>query len=307
MAGDAPVGLFVGLTTMDVLHRTARPPAPNEKVTATRQDVAAGGPAANAAVTFAALGGRPRLLTGLGASAPAVVAGEDLRRHGVAVVDAAAPDYPLAVSAVVVVESTGERSVVSPDAGLADVPAPDDVDLDGVTVVLLDGHHPALARATLAALDVHDARGTHGPTPGQPARPVVVLDCGRWRPVFDELLPVADVAALSADFRVPGVDGGPAETARAVLARGARAVVITDGGHPVRWWAAGTSGSHAVGRVPVRDTLGAGDAFHGGLAAALAHGQELATAVALASEVAGRRVASVGPRDWLTGVPRWWP
>src|SRR5699024_7964423 len=106
----------VGLTTMDVLHRADRRPGANEKITAVRQDVAAGGPAANAAVTFAVLGGRARLLTALGRGGPALVARADLTGHGVEIHDAADDDYPLAVSAVLVDDATGERSVVSADA-----------------------------------------------------------------------------------------------------------------------------------------------------------------------------------------------
>ena len=39
----APVGVFVGLATLDVIHRIAKPPAVNEKITSTAQFVAAGG------------------------------------------------------------------------------------------------------------------------------------------------------------------------------------------------------------------------------------------------------------------------
>ena len=43
-------------------------------------------------------------------------------------------------------------------------------------------------------------------------------------------------------------------------------VVVTDGGHPVRWWIAGHGGSMAVLPPPrVVDTTGAGDAFTAGL------------------------------------------
>ena len=62
----APVGVFVGLATLDVIHRIAKAPAVNQKITSTAQFVAAGGPAANAAVTFAALGGDAILVTALG-------------------------------------------------------------------------------------------------------------------------------------------------------------------------------------------------------------------------------------------------
>ena len=47
----APVGVFVGLATLDVIHRVAKAPAVNEKITSAAQFVAAGGPAANAAAS----------------------------------------------------------------------------------------------------------------------------------------------------------------------------------------------------------------------------------------------------------------
>lgn len=56
-------GLFAGLATLDIVSHVDRAPGPDEKVTATWQLVAAGGPALNAAVTFAALGGHALLLT----------------------------------------------------------------------------------------------------------------------------------------------------------------------------------------------------------------------------------------------------
>ncbi|GAB2450908.1 PfkB family carbohydrate kinase [Xylanimonas ulmi] len=298
---------FVGLTTLDVVHRADAPPARNQKVTATRQDVAAGGPAANAAVTAAALGGRAVLVSALGAGPVAVAAGADLREHGVEVFDVAGAGFALAVSAVLVDDATGERSVVSPDGALARAPAPAPGELDALPhpdVVLLDGHHPALARAVLAWI------ATASP------RPRVVLDGGRWRPVFADLLPVADVAALSDDFRVPpdagGAGAGEAGAAElgddplaAALALGARAVVVTHGADPVEWrTAAGAAGTVAAPRVEARDTLGAGDAFHGALTAALAHGAALPAAVAQAAGVASARVAHVGPRAWLTHLPQ---
>ncbi|MFT4109924.1 hypothetical protein, partial [Propionicimonas sp.] len=61
-----PTGLFVGLATLDVVHLVDRLPAPNEKAVARRTWLAAGGPAAVAAITFAALGGRSRFWTALG-------------------------------------------------------------------------------------------------------------------------------------------------------------------------------------------------------------------------------------------------
>ena len=108
-----PVGVFVGLATLDVIHRITKPPGTNEKITSTAQFVAAGGPAANAAVTFAALGGRAILVTALGDDPIAGLIRAELTAHGVTVVDAAAGTVrSVPVSAVAVVESTGDRSVI---------------------------------------------------------------------------------------------------------------------------------------------------------------------------------------------------
>ncbi|QAY69874.1 PfkB family carbohydrate kinase [Xylanimonas protaetiae] len=215
---------FAGLTTLDVVHRAVVPPTRNEKVTATRQDVAAGGPAANAAVTAAALGARAVLVTALGQGPVAAAARADLEAHGVEILDTAAPGFALAVSAVLVDDATGDRSVVSPDGALAVAPAPTPDALAALPrpdAVLLDGHHPSIARAVLAHVTT------------TPPRPRVVLDAGRWRPVFEDLVPQADVAALSADFRIP--THSDTRVAEAALAMGATAVVITHGPRPIEW------------------------------------------------------------------------
>ena len=55
--------LFAGLTTLDVLHRLDHVPDPGLKVTSTDFTMAAGGPATNAAVTYAALEAAARSLS----------------------------------------------------------------------------------------------------------------------------------------------------------------------------------------------------------------------------------------------------
>ena len=107
--------LFAGLTTLDVLHRLDHVPDPSLKVTSTDFTMAAGGPATNAAVTYAALCAAsralsapvdeagaisdaplsstdaPTLLTALGEGPVASFLAADLAAAGVRVVDATAP------------------------------------------------------------------------------------------------------------------------------------------------------------------------------------------------------------------------
>ena len=104
--------LFAGLTTLDVLHRLDHVPDPLLKVTSTDFTMAAGGPATNAAVTYAALtaasrvlsassdeagatsdtvvssGEAPTLLTALGEGPVSAFLAADLAASGVRVLDA---------------------------------------------------------------------------------------------------------------------------------------------------------------------------------------------------------------------------
>lgn len=306
----------VGLTTLDVVQVTDRVPGPDEKVVAHDGWLAFGGPAANAAATCAALGVGVRLVTALGAGPEAGLVRAGLAAAGVEVVDLA-PDVEglLPVSSVLV---TGlGRAVVSrnasasPDlsAAAADVPPAGPGD-----VVLVDGHH--LGAATV--LVTRSAGAT------------VLADGGSWKPGLAGLLAHVDVAVLSADFRLPGRarrDGsGSTDLLAAVAALGPAVVAQTHGAGTVRVLVASRldtlsrlgrtsglarlspqsgarTGAGAVReihppRVPVTDTLGAGDVLHGAVAAALARGVDPWAAVEAGVAVASRSVQFRGALGW---------
>lgn len=289
MTEPRPRGVFAGLATLDIIHRVGRSPGPNEKITALAQFVAAGGPAANAAVTFAALGGTAQLLTALGQGQVARTIAEELTEVGVEVIDIAPELRDAApISSIAVLEETGERSVIGGDASGVRLVAPGDDLLDavlvGADVVLLDGHHPVLACAVLAAAI---ARGT--PT---------VLDAGRWKPVMGDLVGFVSDVVASADFRTPGAPTIQATTEE-LRRRGASTVVTTDGPEPVRWSRGTGSGQVEVPQIAAVDTLAAGDVFHGAYAYALAAGAEIEHRIHFASAVAATRCSMVGPRSWL--------
>jgi sulfofructose kinase len=274
--------LLAGLCTVDVVQRVAELPAPGEKVQSLSVDVAAGGPATNAAVTVAALGGSATLLTILGAHPLAELARADLDACGVAVVDVLPehPDPP-SVSAVAVRDHDGERTVVSRNAGhfLPQVPTLRFGHLrEKVRVVLVDGHYPQLALGVAKWARVR----------GIP----VVLDAGSWKPVLDQLLPLVDIAACSAHFLVPGAT---------LHERGVPTVITTAGSGPVRWSTTTASGEVLVPEVTVRDTLGAGDVWHGALAYGVGR-YDIPELIEFANEVAAERVRHTGPRSWVAAV-----
>ncbi|MEV4279025.1 PfkB family carbohydrate kinase [Actinoplanes xinjiangensis] len=331
--------LFVGLVTVDLVQRVARLPGIDEKVQSESVDVAAGGPATNAAVTAAALGATVTLVSAVGSHPLGDLVRADLAAHGVTLLDVTpgSPEPP-PVSAVTVLASTGERTIVSRNAGTREVAVPPG-GLPDADLTLVDGHHPALAVAAARA-----------------ARRLLV-DAGSWRPVFADVFPHAEVVACSGDFRHPAATGGlqqpgaigslsdpaptdnlgqPAatgfrrprdtreiETAADIDAATATAitrthpaahVVITHGPEPVRWFSPGAAGEVPVPPVTAVDTAGAGDAFHGALAVALARvaparpdvardAVDLPAAISYAARIAAVRVGHAGPRAWLAHLP----
>ncbi|WP_315216349.1 PfkB family carbohydrate kinase [Actinomyces dentalis] len=318
-----PVGLFVGLAVLDVIQLVEAPPGPDEKIVALDQAVAAGGPAANAAVAFAALGGRALLAAPVGAGPLAELIRADLTAHGVELIDcAAAPTARGAaaagpsVSSCTITAATGERSVVSTNARARPDPAPLSALSDAVAagapapdVVLIDGHNPPLARI---GLDLAERVGA-----------LRLMDAGSWKDDAADLPGRCDVVAPSARFHPPGPAGAlrePAAVAAWLRGRGAGAVVLTRGSAPVLWWCGERSGSAAPPAVEAVDTLGAGDVFHGALALALARalpgrrfggGGEariapaaLAVAVASACAVAAASTEHFGTRAWIAAMPR---
>jgi sugar/nucleoside kinase (ribokinase family) len=266
--------LCAGLATVDLLYTVDRIPGVDEKAQATSVEVAAGGPAANAAITAALLGAEVTLVSAVGAHPLGALIRDDLDRYGVRLVDAVpGRPGPPPVSAITVLTATGQRTIVSRNAGDVGGGVPGDLDLSGADVVLVDGHHPALAVAAARA-----------------GRPVVV-DAGSWRPVFAEVLPHALVVACSAAFEAPDP----------WLLADVPNVAVTDGPRPVRWRSGAAAGVVPVPEVDAVDTAGAGDVFHGALAVAVARDPEmlnLPAALAYAVEVAARRVVHRGPRAW---------
>ncbi|MDX3094346.1 PfkB family carbohydrate kinase [Streptomyces sp. ME02-6991-2B] len=284
--------LFVGLCTLDVVTLVDHVPAPNEKLTARAQTVAAGGPATGAAATFAHLGGEAVLLTAFGGHPLAGTIDADLAALGVDVINLTADSpEPPAVSAILVTAGTGDRAVASTNAAPgAAVSPPGDLSVlvGDADVVLVDAHHPALA-VPAARL----ARAAGVPT---------LLDAGSWRPATPALLPYVDVAVCSADFRPPGT-ATPAEVLAFLRDAGVRWTAVTRGPAPI---------IRPDGQIPVPaitsvvDTLGAGDVLHGALAHHLAaHVTTRLTpsgfdaALHRAATIASRSCATFGTRAWM--------
>jgi ribokinase len=183
-------------------------------------------------------------------------------------------------TAVIEVDAGGaNRIVVIP--GTNDLVTPAHVEaavgrLDDVAVVLTQGEVPI--DAIEAAMAAGRARGAI--TILNPA-PVRDYPDSVYRHV-DYVIPneheAAHLTGLPTDTAVDAV-----EAARALVARGAGCVIITRGGKGSVWASRTSTGSSDVFPVSPIDTVAAGDAFCGGLSAALAEGHDLPVALRWAS------------------------
>ena len=72
-------GIFVGLSTIDLIHSVDEFPPEDTKAVALSQEVLVGGPAANAAIAFSHLGGKATLVSAVGKHPIALLVKEELR------------------------------------------------------------------------------------------------------------------------------------------------------------------------------------------------------------------------------------
>lgn len=273
-----------GLTTFDLAYVADALPERGGKGTARSSFTDVGGPVANAAVTAVLLGSEAEVHSVFGPGPFSGQAVQMLAAYGVGVVDHE-PSIDLPVASVWI-DGTGERTILSTDNRRSEVNGrPGLVNLEGVAAVLLDGHYPrlqiVLADAALAA--------------GVP----IVLDCGRWRPVFADLLQVAGEVIMTATFRPPGLEGMPSAEAVVTIREryGGHLVAASRGPEPILV-ADGELSEVPVPEMRVADTTGAGDVLHGAyLHFRYTVGCSPRDALAAAAEVASNSCRALGARQ----------
>lgn len=278
---------FVGLATIDLIHEVDGLPRENEKGIALRQEILCGGPAANAAIACAFLGAPVKFAGTIGRHLLTSIIREEFERFGVAMHDLAphSNEAP-SVSSVFVNPSNGSRTILSGHTTRSQAPASafDPVILEGVGLLMVDGHQMACA---IAAANAAKGKGA-----------AVVLDGGSWKNGTEELLARTDIAICSEAFRPPG-----AHTITDVIgylrAHGVIEAAITRGGDSIVWSSKSERGEIAVPATNAVDTSGAGDIFHGTFCRHALDGATFVDALKFAAEVASYSCCYFGTRSWM--------
>jgi ribokinase len=290
-----PLVVVVGSVNVDLVVRAARLPRPGETVLGEDLERHGGGKGANAAVAAARLGAEVRLVAAvgrdeLGAGALAELDAEGVDTDGVVAIEGATTG-----AALIVVDPAGENQIAVAagansrvGAGLVGDHAPGA--LAGAGVLLLSCEIPL--DGVLRAAQLANAAGV----------PLVLNPA----PVLDGVLAAAPFAPVLTPNATEAVAltgaGDPELAAHLLVARtgapvaltlgGDGAVVAEPGGAAMRLPAAATE--------EVVDTTGAGDAFNGALAVALARGAATLDAVTYAMRAAAHAVGTRGAR---AGMP----
>ena len=279
-------GVFVGLSTIDLIHTVDAFPSPNSKAVAHAQELFVGGPATNAAITFSHLGGKTTLAAAVGRNQLAAIIKDDLQRNCIELFDLTPDNDELPAISSVWVDRDGRRSVVSVNTrNLASAPPAVNPELPADTRILeVDGHS---MQACQAWARMARSRGIP-----------VVLDGGSWKDGTEDLLASIDMAICSADFMPPGCDSHD-QVVQYLQAHNVKHIAITRGSHPIRFLSGSSTGSIPVPRIEVVDTTGAGDILHGAFCFYAASGLDFVEALRKAALVASESCRYPGTRRWM--------
>lgn len=283
-----------GGINMDLVTVAERFPAAGETVVGWRFLTYPGGKGANQAVAAARMGAPTALVGRVGddlfgpqATASLAAAGVDI--SGVAIAAGVSTGI-----AVITIDAAGRNQIIqvlgaNDTCGAAAAERVGNL-LDGRSVLLLQLE--VSVELSLQAAQAAAAAGNtviFDPSPARPV-PAAFYDCCAI------ITPNETDAAALVGFPVTDPDSA-AKAADILLRRGVGAAIVTLGEQGVYY--ATAAGGEYVPAFPVVavDSVGAGDAFNGALAAALAEGQALSQGGRLAAAAGALAVTKVGAQD----------
>jgi ribokinase len=252
-----------------------------------------GGPAATALVALARLGVLCRFYGVVGGDAAGEKIRASLAGEGINVSGLVTRRNATSQTAFIAVEKGSGRRTIFWRRPSGEALCPAEVGeawLEGCRFLLLDG---LMAEASLEAARCAKAHGIP-----------VMLDAGRLRPgMLETAWECAYLVASEYFARELGWDGVPEHFTGQAERLGAPVVTVTLGERGSVTWADGDIISVPAFAVPVADTTGAGDVFHGGYIYGLLQGWSLRETIVFASAMAALKCTRLGGQAGIPALP----
>ncbi|WP_343117080.1 ribokinase [Ostreiculturibacter nitratireducens] len=284
--------VILGVFVADTAYRAERQPRMGETILGNSFVLGPGGKGSNQSVAAAMAGGRVHFITRLGRDPFADMARATWARAGVNPEVTEDPDSYTGAAYIFIEDATGNNAIIiSPGAaGRISVSDVEEraglIGGAGVFITQLEQPMPAAHRA-LEIARAGGARTILNPAPAAEIPPEMLALC-------DFITPNESEAEGITGIEVKTVEDA-ARAADALLAQGVGAAIITLGEKGALY-----RDAHQTVHVPaipagmVVETTGAGDAFNGGFAAALARGADPIDAVRFGCATAGISVTRPG-------------
>jgi len=287
-SGVAILGIFVA----DLAFRAGRMPAIGETIAGTGFKMGPGGKGSNQAVAAARVGAKVTFISKIGRDDFGRVALDTWQREGITTSVAQSDTDPTGAAFIYVNDKTGENAIIVVPGAASTITAADversadAIRNAAVFVTQLEQPIPAAMRG----LEIAHAAGVttiFNPAPAEPVPDAIYPFC-------DYVTPNESEASLLTGVKVVSLDDAR-RAGDVVLGKGVRAALITLGENGALLHSRSAS-LHvpAFNAGPVVETAGAGDAFNGGFAAALARGDTPETAARFGCAVAGISVTRPG-------------
>lgn len=280
--------LCLGHASYDLVFSVPHHPNADEKLFADSLLGCGGGPAANAAVTVAKLGFKAAFAGYLGRDAYGDNHLKELQIAGVSTDWVIRGNSPTPLSAILV-KPDGQRALINYKGNTKALPA-DSIDFSEVSAktILFDGHEPQLS---LALLEKFNHKTIHS-----------ILDAGSLHDGTRALMDKVSYLVCSEKFALEFAKD--TKSALSQLAALSPNVVITLGEQGLIWQRGQESGQLAAPPVTAVDTTGAGDAFHGAFAAAIAAKLDWLEVLRYASVAGALCCTQMGARPGLPSLQK---
>jgi ribokinase len=289
MAGEI---VILGVFVADTAYRADRAPRMGETILGNSFALGPGGKGSNQAVAAARAGGQVHFISRLGQDPFAEMALATWREAGVAPAVTHHPDSYTGAAYIFVEEATGNNAIIVCPGAAADI-APADVEvqralIEGAAVFVTQAEQPM--DAALRGLEIARNAGVRtvfNPAPAGDLPEGMLALCDFVTPNESEAEALTGIAVAAPD--------DAARAAEVLLDRGAGAALITLGENGVLYRDADrTVHVPAITAGPVVETTGAGDAFNGAFATALAEGMDPVAATRFGCAAAGISVTRPG-------------